>query len=88
MESWKELDIAIQELEFDDNLLRVRLDVCILTNKINSQTDIFYIQQLLLRKFNVEYKPSDINFHMKLIQLESDKSDSSVLDSEDYFEGF
>ena len=92
IETWEELDEVIEqgiaEVNRDNGMLRAQLTVLLTKRMVTYQTSIDEIQQLLLKRYNVEYKPSDVSDELDIMRLEEYEANKHVLEPEDYFEGF
>lgn len=88
MNEWIELDKFIEQdlNEAELRMMGPRVSVILVKNEIalNSSTEEF--QQLLLKKYNVEYTLQDIEEH--LFDLRYPQAEDIIEVEEDFFEGY
>jgi hypothetical protein len=92
METWKELDIEIeQEIArsyIQADMLRAQLTVLIVKRMVTYETQVDEIQQALAIRYGIEYDPSDISDELICMRWEEYQANKHVLEPEDYFEGY
>lgn len=90
--TWKEYDedVAMQTSKsyVETGMLKAQLCVLLVKSNVNYQTPVEEIQQALKERYDVEYKPLDIQDELIVIDYENTEDEKFTVLNEDYFEGY
>lgn len=85
--SWKEYDQFVEERiaseQKECGLLKAQLSVLLIKNLVTEQNSLSEIQQILLKRYDVEYDLLDIEDELIVLRYES-----TIEHEEDFYEGF
>lgn len=95
LSTWEEFDELVDqglaESNVKNGMLKTQLTVLLVKNLISYQTSVGEIQQILKGRYDVEYKPSQIEDELLVMQWEEqvERQGNDIVElEEDFFEGF
>lgn len=91
-DTWEKYDEFVEkslvQTRVNTGILHAQLTVLLVKRVVTYQTSVVEIQQALKTRYNVEYTFEDVHEEIISMAFEETQTNTYVLNSEDYFEGF